>query len=77
MHVIASSPNFTKANQTHFGVLTDDIVEGGLAKFRNGCLTLPEGPGLGVKLDRKSLEKYAKYFQEKGEYPAMAPATTG
>jgi L-alanine-DL-glutamate epimerase-like enolase superfamily enzyme len=68
MHAIASCPNFTMANQTHFGVLTDDIVEGGLARFRNGCLTLPEGPGLGVKLDRGRLAKYARYFQENGEF---------
>lgn len=68
MHVIASAPNFTKANQTHLGVLTDDIIEGGLPGFRNGCLTLPEGPGLGVKLDRKRLEKYAKYFEQNSEF---------
>jgi L-alanine-DL-glutamate epimerase-like enolase superfamily enzyme len=70
MHAIASCPNFTRANQTHFGVLTDDIIEGGLAKFRNGCLTLPEGPGLGVKLDRQRLTKYARYFEEHGELSA-------
>ncbi|MGA2985640.1 MAG: mandelate racemase/muconate lactonizing enzyme family protein [Terriglobia bacterium] len=68
MHAIASCPNFTMANQTHFGVLTDDVVEGGLAKFTNGCLTLPEGPGLGVKLDRERLAKYAQHFHEHGEY---------
>ena len=68
MHAIASCPNFTMANQTHFGVLTDDIVEGGLARFHNGCLTLPEGPGLGVKLDRDRLAKYARCFQENGEF---------
>ncbi len=69
MHAIASCPNFTRANQTHFGVLTDDIVQNGLAEFHQGCLTLPEGPGLGVKLDRKRLEKYARNFEEHGEYP--------
>jgi len=68
MHVIASCRNFTLANQTHFGSLTDDIVEGGLTKFQDGCLTLPESPGLGVKLDRKRLAKYARYFEEHGEF---------
>lgn len=69
-HVMASCPNFTKANQSHFGVLTDDIIEGGLEKFVDGCLAVPEGPGLGVQLDRNRLEKYAKHFQEHGEFPA-------
>lgn len=68
MHAIASCPNFTKANQTHFGVLADDIIEGGLGKFSSGCLTLPETPGLGVKLDRGRLTKYARYFEEQGEF---------
>jgi hypothetical protein len=66
---MASCPNFTRANQTHFGVLTDDIIEGGLEQFVNGCLTASEGPGLGVKLDRSRVKKYAKYYQENGEFP--------
>jgi hypothetical protein len=32
-------------------------------------LTLPEKPGLGVKLDRSRLQKYAKTFEVNGEYP--------
>jgi len=68
-HVMASCPNCTRAHQTHFGVLTDDIVEGGLEKFTNGCLTVPEGPGIGVELDRNRFKKYAKYFEEHGEFP--------
>jgi L-alanine-DL-glutamate epimerase-like enolase superfamily enzyme len=68
MHAIATCPNFTMANQTHLTVLTDDIVEGGLAKFHHGCLTLPEGPGLGVKLDRARLAIYARCFEENGEF---------
>ncbi len=69
MHVIASCPNFVRANQTHLTILSDDVVEGGLPKFRKGCLTLPEGPGLGVKLDRERVAKYAKYFEDHGEFP--------
>lgn len=68
-HVMASCPNFTKANQSHFGVLTDDIIEGGLEEFVEGCLAVPEGPGLGVHLDMNRLERYAKYYQEHGEFP--------
>jgi hypothetical protein len=60
-------------NQSHLTILSDDILEGGLPKFRNGCLTLPEGPGLGVELDRKRVTKYAKYFDEHGEFPATEP----
>ncbi|HEV2378964.1 MAG TPA: mandelate racemase/muconate lactonizing enzyme family protein [Terriglobia bacterium] len=71
-HVMASCPNFERANQTHFGVLTDDIIVGGLETFRNGCLTLPEGPGLGVKLDPARVERYAEYYREQGEFSSYA-----
>lgn len=70
MHVMASCPNFTKANQTHYGVLTDDVIEGGIPKFHKGCLTLPEGPGIGVRLDRKRMKKYAEYTKRHGEFSA-------
>lgn len=69
-HVMASCPNFTLANQTHFGVLTDDVIEGGLEEFVDGCLTVTEGPGLGVKLDPNRMKKYVRYYQENGEFPA-------
>lgn len=71
MHVLASAPNCTKANQTHYGILVDDIIEGGIPNFHNGCLTLPEAPGIGVKLDRKRVEKWANYTKEHGEFSAF------
>jgi L-alanine-DL-glutamate epimerase-like enolase superfamily enzyme len=71
-HVMASCPTFDRANQTHFGVLTDDIIAGGLEEFTNGCLALPEGPGLGVKLDPGRMEKYASLYREQGEFSSFA-----
>lgn len=70
MHVIASCPNFSKANQTHLTILADDIIEGGLPQFDSGCLTLPEAVGLGVKLDYKRLQTYARQYDECGEFPS-------
>lgn len=70
VHVIASCPNFSKANQTHLTILTDDIIEGGLMTFNAGCLRLPEEPGLGVKLDCQRLQQYARYYEERGEFSA-------
>jgi len=68
MHVMASCPTFTKANQTHLTALTDDVVEGGLPEFQAGSLPIPEGPGLGVKLDHARLLKYSKCYQDNGEF---------
>lgn len=70
IHVMASCPGFSRANQTHMTILTDDILMGGLPTFDRGCLPLPQGPGLGVELDRARVDRYAGYFEEHGEFPA-------
>jgi L-alanine-DL-glutamate epimerase-like enolase superfamily enzyme len=64
MHLIASAPNFTLANQTAYASLADDIIQGGLLTFENGCMELPENPGIGVELDLGKVATYAEYYQE-------------
>ena len=34
-----------------------DVVEGGRIRFEEGCIRLPQAPGLGVTLDRSALAK--------------------
>ena len=51
-HVIASTPNFTRSNQGYGSLLSDDIILGASPlPYVNGCLTVPDEPGLGVELD--------------------------
>ncbi|MCC7354123.1 MAG: mandelate racemase/muconate lactonizing enzyme family protein [Anaerolineae bacterium] len=64
MHLIASTPNFTLANQSGYRELADDVIKGGLMSFRDGCMTLPEKPGIGVELDQEKVNHYARYYQE-------------
>lgn len=63
MHFIASCPACTMVNQIgkrrHY---VDDILAGPMLKLENGCIDLPEGPGLGVKLDYEKLEKYNEWY---------------
>ncbi len=63
-HLIASTPNFILANQSGYYDLTDDIIKGGLRKFKDGCLDVPDEPGIGVDLDPDKVEKYARYYDE-------------
>ncbi len=63
-HLIASTPNFTLANQGANRNLEDDVIKGGLAKMENGCYDLRDGPGIGVELDPERVEKYARYYQD-------------
>ena len=65
-HVAAACPNLTYACDTHYPWQTekDEVVVGGRIKFVNGCVPVPDRPGLGVELDYDQLargrERYAK-----------------
>lgn len=55
------------AHQTHLSLVEHDLLAERLV-FTGGCLEVPSGPGIGVELDGAAVERYAKQFQEKGEY---------
>jgi glucarate dehydratase len=65
-HVAAACPNLTYACDTHYPWQTakDEIVAGGRIKFVDGCVAIPDKPGLGVDLDYDQLargrERYNK-----------------
>lgn len=70
LHTASTIPEMHFAGDAHYHFLTDDIIEGGLMKYRNGALAVPTGPGLGVKLDEDKMRHYGKYYEEKGDYYA-------
>lgn len=57
LHVVASSPGFTLANDCTYYGLTDDIITP-LHEIQRGTLAVPEGPGLGVTVDERKVAKY-------------------
>ncbi|MEW6303328.1 MAG: enolase C-terminal domain-like protein [Verrucomicrobiota bacterium] len=65
-HVAAATPHLTYACDTHYpwSQAKDEVVAGGRIKFVNGCVRIPDKPGLGVELDYDQLargrERYAK-----------------
>jgi glucarate dehydratase len=65
-HVAAATPHLTYACDTHYPWQSarDEIVLGGRVPIVNGCVRIPEKPGLGVELDYDQLargrERYAK-----------------
>jgi len=69
LHLGAVIPNLSFAADAHYHHLTDDIIEGGLMKYEGGSIAVPDGPGLGVKLDRDKLEKYSELYKRLGGYP--------
>ncbi len=69
LHLGAVLPNLTFTADAHYHHLTDDIIVGGKMRYRNGAIRVPEGPGLGVALDREKLGTYAELYRSLGGYP--------
>jgi glucarate dehydratase len=57
VHLAAAVPNLTYACDTHWPWKTEDVVAGPPPEFRGGALSVPDGPGLGVELDRDALAR--------------------
>ncbi|RED85419.1 MULTISPECIES: enolase C-terminal domain-like protein [Cohnella] len=68
LHMGAVVPNLSHAADAHYHQLTDDILVGGKMKYVNGAIKVPEGPGLGIKVDRDKIRQYAELYQELGGY---------
>lgn len=65
-HAAAACPNLAYACDTHYPWQSakDEVAAGGRIRFVNGCVRIPDKPGLGVDLDYDQLargrERYAK-----------------
>jgi glucarate dehydratase len=68
LHLGAVVTNLSFAADAHYHHLVDDIIEGGKLQYENGAIRVPDGPGLGVKLDRARLAKYEAQYRELGNY---------
>jgi glucarate dehydratase len=70
LQTASTIPQMTFAGDAHYHFLTDDIIVGGPLKYRDGCIRVPSGPGLGVQLDEEKMAAYERLFEEKGDYYA-------
>lgn len=69
LHLGAVVPNLSYAADAHYHHLRDDVITGGKMRYRDGCIAVPTGPGLGVTLDRDKVAQYHALYQELGSYP--------
>ena len=69
LHLGAVVPNLSFAADAHYHHLLDDIIEGGKLPYENGAIRVPDGPGLGVRLDRDKVAQYAELYRQLGPYP--------
>jgi glucarate dehydratase len=62
-HLAAAVPNLIYASDSHYPWLDEDVIKGPMFRFVDGCLEVPQGPGLGVELDEAKLERFAEAYQ--------------
>lgn len=68
LHLGAVVPNLAFNADAHYHQLTDDIIVGGKMPYVGGSIRVPDGPGLGVELDRDKLGQYAELYRSLGGY---------
>jgi glucarate dehydratase len=66
VHLGASTPDMTYALDTHYPWLEEDVIVGGKLPIDGGAVSVPEGPGLGVELDRDVLARMNKAYLDCG-----------
>jgi glucarate dehydratase len=69
LHLGAVLPNLGYAADAHYHHLVDDVIVGGPLRYEGGAIAVPDGPGLGVEVDREKLARYHELFRELGGYP--------
>jgi glucarate dehydratase len=68
IHLAASIPELTYASDTHYPWLPDDadVIEGPKLPIKDGRMAIPDGPGLGVALDRDRLARANEIYRKSG-----------
>jgi glucarate dehydratase len=64
-HVAAATPNLSYACDTHYPWVwdEDEVVEGGKIAIKDGCVTITDQPGLGLRIDQGRLAHlHAQYL---------------
>lgn len=65
VHVAAATPALTYACDTHYPWNGhNDVIKPGALEFSDGSVRVPEGPGLGVELDRQKLAELHQQYLE-------------
>jgi glucarate dehydratase len=65
-HLGAAMPNLGYALDTHYPWQWEDVIVGGRLPIKDGFVTLPTQPGLGVELDRAALHRAHENYRRCG-----------
>ncbi len=68
LHVAAATEYLDEPSQSLLRWTTDDVIAGGPFSPENGVVAVPTGPGLGVELDERALERCVERYARLGPY---------
>lgn len=66
LHVSAAMPHITEPSQSLFRWQVGDVIVGGPFRQRDNVIRVPDGPGLGVELDREALARWHRHYVDHG-----------
>lgn len=66
LHVTAAMPSLHEPSQSLLRWQIGDVIQGGPFKPKNNVVPVPEGPGLGVELDRDALQHWHRHYVDTG-----------
>jgi glucarate dehydratase len=70
LHLTAAEPSMIRPHQSLFRFTADVVIEQGHYSPRGGVLAIPDGPGLGVSIDRVALARLHERFRTEGTMAA-------
>ncbi len=62
-----ATPHLTYACDTHYVWIEEDILAGGNWRFQDGCMAVPDRPGLGVEIDEDRVARMAEDYRKCGQ----------
>jgi L-alanine-DL-glutamate epimerase-like enolase superfamily enzyme len=72
LHVLATIHGPELPHQQYIQVMEHDLLAEPLL-FDQGCLEVPNKPGIGVELDRDAIAHYGRLYEEYGEFEGYSP----
>jgi glucarate dehydratase len=66
LHMTAAMPWMHEPSQSLFRWQIADVIQDGPFRQTNNVISVPEGPGLGVELDREGLNRWHQHYLEHG-----------
>ena len=62
VHLAGATPNLTYACDTHWPWKTEEVIKPGVLEIRDGAVTVPTTPGLGIELDDDALSELHEQY---------------